>query len=613
MPQFLIPIALGILTALPGHAYELTGVVLDFEDAPVAGADVWLSQRRLPRHTRTDERGGFAFHDVAVGPVEVVGRKDGLALGGSRGQLIDDVKVTITLGEPDSIRLRMIDTQYEPVAGARLRWLEIDGMVRVSVEDLVELGFPSVRSDDDGFLLIEGLPKESFVSVTVGHRNYANTSLPALPTGIELDLPMPFGVKLRGRITNEAGEGVERARVSVFRPGTVGQYEFAETLSDPEGFSTAIAPPETYYVAVRHPDYAMPEPQAAELKENGEPAVLDFVLPAPHRVHGTTVDTSGRPVSLVKLSYRTGDIIYDETVSDASGEFLLTVASGDGMLHITPPERMMTVKYPQIGFRIESETQIDLDPIVLKDLPEARGRVTLSGNAPLDKVLIRSLELDPPIWTTTDAEGTFVIRFDRMQQGPARFSAEHALRFLRRDFEIDPRTLKSPKVALRTFRPKLSVDDEVASNGLDHMVGKPAPEIVCDAWFNLPGAQEEITLMSLRGKVVVLTLWGGFDTYGKTRHRINELNAIYRLLRDVPDVAIIAVHDASIEPPDIARYVDAFGIEFPVGCDADPFLTFDAYNTNVIPQTILIDKRGVLRYYKVDGHLLERIKDLRRR
>ena len=51
----------------------------------------------------------------------------------------------------------------------------------------------------------------------------------------------------------------------------------------------------------------------------------------------------------------------------------------------------------------------------------------------------------------------------------------------------------------------------------------------------------------------------------------------------------------------------------PIGCDADPFLTFDLYNTNTIPQTVLIDKQGILRYYKVDGRILELIKDLRRR
>ena len=71
--------------------------------------------------------------------------------------------------------------------------------------------------------------------------------------------------------------------------------------------------------------------------------------------------------------------------------------------------------------------------------------------------------------------------------------------------------------------------------------------------------------------------------------------------------------DASIEPSEVARYVYQYNIKFPIGCDADPFLTFDLYNTNTIPQTVLIDKQGILRHSKVNGRILELIKDLRRR
>ncbi len=608
----LLAACMGLL-ATAAAAYELTGVVVDADGAPIEGATVWLNQQRMPRFVTSDANGRFAFADLIAAPVDIVARKEGLALGGIQGQVIDNTEVTITLRKGDVIRLRMINTQYEPVAGARLKRLEVEGSFTIETEDLVPLGFPSTRSDSEGNLTVHDIPRGVFVGATVSHRDYADATLPALPAGIEVSMPMSKGVKLRGRITNESDDGVERARVSVFRVRDRIQREVSEVLSDREGFYTANVPPGPYFVAARHADYAMPRPVPVELREDGEDTIADLVLPAPHHIEGTTVDQDGTPVSMTKLSYRSGDIIYDETLSDVAGTFRLTVASGPGVLRIYPPRRMMTVGIPWINFEVEDDPVITLKPIGLQALPALTGRITADDTVPLDKILVSSLNLDPPVWATTDEDGAFRIELERMYDMPMQFRAEHALRFLRRDFEIDPLTLSSPEVRLRPYKPSLDAGDRTNPNDLEHMLGKPAPEIQCDAWLNTGPDGAELSLAQLKGKVVVLTLWGGFDTQGWTRHRINELNAMHRLLAGVEDVAIIGVHEASLEPSEVARYVYQYGIEFPIGCDADPFLTFDIYNTNTIPQTVIIDKQGILRHYKVNGRILELIKDLRRR
>jgi len=594
-------------------AYDLSGIVVAPDEQPIAGARVWLSQDRIPRVTTSDENGAFAFAEVAAGTIDIVALVDGYGLGGVHGQLIDNANVAIELTRPETIRLRMIDAGYEPVSGARLRRLALNGEVQVVVEDLVALGFPSIRSDDDGFLTIPSLPMDAYVSVTVSHRDYADASLPALPVPMELDLPMPDAIPLRGRVTNEAGEGVARARLSVFRTIDEQEYEVAEVLTDSEGFYQANAQPHHYSVAARHPDYAMPKPMPVTLSRDDAEAIVNLVLPKAHRIIGATLDTNGDAVPMVKLSYAADNIIYDEAVSDVAGAFELTVASGWGVLKVTPPPRMMTVNYPRIGFQVIDEPEVRLDPIELQPLPEIHGQVAAAAGVALDRVLITSLDLDPPVLTTTDKDGRFVIELDEMYEEPIAFRAEHALRFLRGEFTVDPRSEKTPEVQLAPFQPDLEQSEEPDSNDLDHMLGKPAPEIACDAWFNLPTGETELSLAALRGKVVVLTLWGGFDTLGRTRHRIDHLNALHALLADSDDVVFLGVHDASVEPPEVARYAAEFGIDFPIGCDADPFLTFDRYNTNIIPQTVLIDKEGVLRYYKVNDRIPELIKDLRRR
>ncbi len=612
-PAVVLHLACMGLAATAACAYEISGVVVDAEGAPIEGASLWLSQERVARAGTSDLDGRFHFGDLIAAPVDIVARKEGFALWGVRGQVIDDAEVTIVLRKGEAIKLRMIDTQYAPIAGARLKRLGVEDAFTIELEDLVPLGFPSFRSDADGYMTIEDTPRGVLMGLTISHHKYADANLPAAPAGIDISVPMHFGLKLLGRITNEAGDGVERARVSVFRTINGRQREFSEVLSDREGFYSANVRAGSYFVAAHHRDYAMPRPLPVQLSANGEDTIADLTLPAAHTIIGTTVDTDGAPVAMAKLSYRSGDLIYDETVSDVAGTFRLTVASGPGMLHIAAPRRMITVGVPRVQFEVAGEPVVNLGPIEFKAMPVLTGQISAADGVPLDKILVSSLNLTPPVWAATDETGTFRIEFDWMYDVPMRFRAEHALRYLRKDFKVDPIKLETPEVRLKAYRPELEADDRPGQNYLEHMLGKPAPEIQCDAWLNTGPEGEGLSLEQLRGKVVVLTLWGGFDTDGWTRHRINELNAIYKLLREVDDVAIVGVHDASIEPTDVARYVFQYGIKFPIGCDADPFLTFDLYNTNVIPQTVLIDKQGVLRHYKVRDRLLELIKDLRRR
>lgn len=614
LAALLFAIAAAVASSHTALAHTLSGVVVDASGGPVAGANVWLSQHRVPHVTRADAEGRFSFDGVATGLVQVVARKEGYALGGTEGECIDDIEIEVVLGEPIPTRLRIINTRYEPVPGARLKYLNVNDRFTVYVEDLVEYGFPSIRSDDEGFLTIPGLPKFAFASTAVSHPRYADGQLLALPAGIdELDFPLPDGEKIRGRVSDASGQGVPRARVSVYRPTQQGSsFEITEVLTGPEGFYSAMAPPGAYYVATRHPDHAMPLPRPVEVAV-GEESVVDLTLPAPHRVRGKALDTQDQPVPLAVLAYRSDDYVLDETVSDATGAFELVVPESEGILHITPPARMVTVKYPRMFIQVPEESTLDIDPIRFRALPDIRGHVVAENGAAVDKVLITSRNLDPPVIEITDENGEFLIQLDRVPDRPLAFRAEHALRFLRADFEIDPVELAAPEVRLKRYRPNTEPVAGATLNDLSALVGEPAPEVACDAWFNLPPGRPSLDLVELRGKVVVLTLWAGFDFEGATRHRMEQLNALYALYRDVDDVAIVAVHDAGIEPHQVAEYVNAFGIKFPVGCDADPFQTFTNYRTSVIPQTVLIDKRGVLRHYQVEGRLLELIKELRRR
>lgn len=611
--------SLAISMGASAWGYDFAGTVIDADEDPVESATVWISQDRRVRKATTDARGRFKFENVDVGPMEVVARKEGLALGGTAGEIVDNVEVVLRLVEPDSITVRVTNRRYDPLQGGRVKSMTINGRFEVAVEDLVSYGFPSSRSNREGFLSIHELPKGAMVSFTISHRKYAEASMPSLPVGIEVDVPLPYGWRVRGRVTDTSGNGIERARVSVFRLLPEQQREFAEVFTDRDGFYSAIVPTGTYHVVARHLDFAIPDPIEVEVDDDSQDTHCDLVLPPPHLIVARTVDLEGLPVAMVKASYSARGMTFAESYSDSMGRLRITVSSGKGLIEITPPRRMITVAHPEIPIEITKGFEFDVGDIVIKPLPDLRGKILLPEGIRKDKVFVRTLGLDPPLMTITDDEGNFSIPLDYVpEKSRVRLRAEHALRFLRGDFiiRIDVDDDEPLELSLQTFAPNLAEAPEDPPNDLAHMVGKPAPPWACAEWLNLEQTGPDkptLKLKDLRGKVVVLTLWGGFDVAGASRRRIDELRMLNRLYSDIGDVVIVSVHDAGIRPVDVIEYVEDYGVEFPVCCDLEPFLTFDIYNTNTIPQTILIDKEGILRYFYVEGRLMELIKDLRRR
>ena len=315
-----------------------------------------------------------------------------------------------------------------------------------------------------------------------------------------------------------------------------------------------------------------------------------------------------------RISYIARNVLFADAVTDVSGHFEVTVAAGEGILRVTPPPRMFTVKNPDILFELSEKRRIDLEPIELASLPEITGQITTRRKTDLSKVLVHTLGVVPPKRVITDADGRFRLQLDQMPRNDeVKLRAEHAFQFLRRDFNVNLRRLKPETVRLRPFQPDLSEAPKHTPNHLSHMVGDPAPPIECDAWFNLPEGLDSLNLDDMKGKVVVLTMWGGWDYIGMGPRRTDELNRLYDLHENEDDVIFVNVHDASSSPEEVAAFARQYGIRHPVGRDAEPTLTFDAYNVNTIPQTVLIDKQGILRYFHVDGRILELIKDLRRR
>jgi len=588
---------------------SVTGTVTDSGGKPVAGATVWLCQDHDVKKAQTGEDGAFSFDNVPGRPVDVVAAREGLALGGASADVPGAAPLTLVLGEPDALTVRVRDSQSQPVEGASVSEMLVNDVLPVPVADLVSAGFPWHRSNPEGVLTFPGLPKGGHVRFNVVHRQYAQQYVPYLPVGgKEQPVILYAGVKVRGRVTNEAGAGISRARVGAFMAGQ-GERDVVETLTDPDGFYNLTVKPGDIFIGVRHPEYASPEPLTVQAVEAGD-TVANVTLPAAHAIRGTVVFPDGTPGVGVPVAYWIEKALYEEVLTQVDGAFLLQTPDTPGVLRITPPPGFMTESLNEIPVTGKLAPEINLEPIKLKPLPAIEGVVTTAEGKGRPRVLISTMGLKPGAWAITGEDGRFRMQLYTLPETETiLLRAEDGDAFERAEFTVQAAAPKPVTLVLKPFEADVLVRESIKGrNDLTAMVGKEAPEITCGDWLN----GEPVSLAASRGKVTVLLFWAGFDARIEARDVLEELRAVHDLMAPAGDVVFAGIHDGSDEAEQVRAYVKETGLPFPVGRDADGFRSFEAYHITYIPQIVLIDKQGIFRHYQVEGRLLELIKSLRR-
>lgn len=610
-----------VWTSVAALSFQITGTVVDGHGVPVAGATVWLLKDRKVSRMQSDGSGAFSLDLVAAGEVELVARKEGYALDGFSGVVSAPIAVTLRLGEPDTIDLRIVDAAFRPVEGACLLRMLVDDRFHVPLEYLTPEGFPAVRSNGFGHMTIPDLPKGAFIAFFVGDRKHAETYIPYLPVGgHQQDIRLFPGVLLCGRVTDEEEKGVPDALVTAHRMGAGERREFKEVFTDTEGFYRVVVAPGEYRVVARHDRYAASDIETAVLENREGENVVNLLLPAPRKAEGHVLDPDGKPAPGVLVTHWALGRMPEETVTGQDGRYAFRVPACAGAARVVPPPGFYTEPFGDLPVDLRDKEALTLPPVRLKRIPTVEGAVVDSDGIPAPRVLVTSLDLAPPALAITNATGRFHLLLPYAPKEPnVRFRAEDADRFLRAEFVAAIQKSGALSVQLQPFDPDLSACQPLrAGNDLSDLVGLPAPELACDAWFGVPPTadgkeQQGPVLADLRGKVVVLTLWGGLNAQGATRRCMAELCALHALLQGSDDTVFVGVHDAAARPFEVEKYLQEFGIRFPVGHDAEPYLTFERYKIERTPQTVLIDKKGVVRYYDVKGRLLELIKDLRRK
>jgi len=603
-----------LLGFLPGSAAfgaVLSGTVVDEEARVVAGAQVWLWQEGGVQDATAGPEGKYSFSGVMQGPAQVVAYVEGKAIGGATRFVVGDAEETLVLGPAGTAVIRLLaEGSSAPIAGARIISLVVADTFIVPVEDLQAHGFPLLRSDDAGEIVVPCLPADGFAKMAFQHRDFSDTYVDFVPVREKATpVVMRRGAHFAGRVT-DGKKPVAGARFNLFELGTGGQRAIAQGVTDSEGLYSGRALAGSYFLALRHSKFASPPPIAVEIGGE-EVSFPDVALPTARYIDGSVLLPDDKPAQGIRVTYRLGDTIYDETYTDSGGKFGLKVASPKGILRVSPPPGYMTEILSDIRVDLEEQTKASLAPIKLRALPRIEGRVVLEDGSPGSEVIVASVNSPVGLWMLTDAEGRFSFQLlEDPTMESVEFLAEHAKRFQRATFSYSLAQPAKIEVTLGAYAPDESQPEEnTGANPLAGILDMKAPAWECSTWFN----GDAVSLAGMKGKVVALLFWAGFDETPEGINYIEQMRALQKLYEGDEQVAFVGIHDVTSEAAEVAQYIEARGITFPVGLDADPSKTFGAYHVNFLPEILLLDKSGNARYFHPGPRVVEFIKVLRRR
>ena len=129
--------------------------------------------------------------------------------------------------------------------------------------------------------------------------------------------------------------------------------------------------------------------------------------------------------------------------------------------------------------------------------------------------------------------------------------------------------------------------DDVFDTGLEAVPRKgfSAPDFTLTT---LDGAT--VRLSDLRGKAVLINFWASWC--GPCRAEMPHIQAAYE--KHTNDGLVVLGVDQAESPATVARFVDEFGLTFPIPLDSDGQVSA-AYQARALPTSFFVDAEGVIR------------------
>ena len=307
------------------------GKVTDEGANPIAAAEVRLTPSSdAPRFLRnvaeeearvvfTDGEGNFRFENLPRGTFDVEASAENFAPATVRGVNVDADRAAdvgmVTLERGIVLEGVIMDGDDRPVAGATvLAYPPSPAGIRGEAVSRLAAAAGEAReatTRDDGRFAITGLRSGDTVDVTARKSGYVASTLPQieLPQRDPLVVILEHGSRVTGRVSNEQGEAVVGAVVSVrpsdsaLPPTLSGQTATSDAAGS---FTLGELPPGKFALTASARGYVAAEARVIDVRK-GEP--LDDVALTLRRgsaIEGVVLGPNGAPASGARITVRSG-------------------------------------------------------------------------------------------------------------------------------------------------------------------------------------------------------------------------------------------------------------------------------------------------------------------
>ena len=587
---------------------------------------------------KTDVNGQFRFEAVHASFYKLIVVPNGCGIVGRRltieaGQRV--ASLAFQLRPPENAALRVVDAGGKPLAGSTIRRFTLRGEAGELTLDGVELarvGLSLRPSDKEGRLSLPPLAASARIDLVVSCPLYAPAELKDQPISAiqTATLPLAAGGMLRIRLRPANGSGT-LSSVDVFArqtdasdgPSNVNRERLALNARLEADLSVAKG---HYHVWLYDPKNVVTPRYFDVPVSTHETRPLDFTLHPKVPFSGRIVDRhDGKPVGNVFVTALVADPNQSEESQGGFGagwsRASATRTDVDGRFRLDLPEERIQLSFEGESFDVE-EPRVDLNigpqtrtatiRLGIRRVPPVKGIVVDSNGTPVAGAIVRATRefqyLTPVV---TDGHGHFeiplpwfpgasppvsegpvlnLLAFDPIRPRSARLhlpidrkamaSAVSALRM--------PLTPSTPESIIDTVPMPYERDDRADhSSEVSPLVGKPAPELVCQAWLNINPTS--LRLADLRGKYVLLDFW---TTWCGPCHRDFPQVQLARRLYADRGLVVIGVHNNSVPLELIRAHAAKQHLDFPIAVDTADGKTVAAFNVSMFPTYVLIDPGG---------------------
>lgn len=300
-----------------GHIL-LQGQVQGADGKGIGGAKVWIDSVP-PRTTTSEEDGSFEF-DKLVGRTYHLGAASGEMIGGPVGFKLTEKPdpVIIRISEGATLIAIVVDENDKPLEGADVKaGDDEERVVRTNAEGKATIkpvrpGWIPVEASADGYA-------SSMAITTIGSGGAVGN----------IKLTLKKGVAISGKVVDEQGQPIAKARITV-APGMWGWSEHrAKTTSDEKGEFTLVALPEGSHILASVDGEHTPSRSAPVTVGSQPVSGITITMKAGASLAGIVVDADGKPVpaAAVRVAGKGADMWWRQqmrqTTTDAEGKFAL--------------------------------------------------------------------------------------------------------------------------------------------------------------------------------------------------------------------------------------------------------------------------------------------------